>query len=98
VNAAARALEALPLTSASSSGGTSESTKSWSWPECDSACYGSRKVGNSCGSLIARFHLHRIREDQAMSAADNREFDEIVRGSEIELGASRIIAACRQSK
>jgi hypothetical protein len=33
-----------------------------------------------------RFHLHRIREDQAMSAADNREFDEIVRGSEIELG------------
>jgi len=45
-----------------------------------------------------RFHLHRIREDQAMSAADNREFDEIVRGSEIELGASRIIAACRQSK
>lgn len=33
-----------------------------------------------------------------MLAADNREFDEIVRGSEIELGASRIIAACRQSK
>ena len=47
MNAAARALEALPLTSASSTGGTSESTKSWSWPECDSACYGSRKVGNS---------------------------------------------------
>jgi hypothetical protein len=44
------------------------------------------------------FHLHRIREDQAMSAADNRELDEIVRGSEIELRASRIIAACRQSK